>query len=182
MSQDSVLVRKEGGICTVTLNRPERRNAFAPEMMHRLGDVIHSIDHDGETRVVVLRGAGRQAFSSGRDIEGFKSEPTVADEAASTAIESCPCPVLAMIYGYAIGGGLVLALGCDMRIAADNAKVGMTTVKIGTLSGIGGLERLINVVGLAVATRILYTGRLFDSNAALAMGLVDQIARVDELE
>ncbi|MDO8670567.1 MAG: enoyl-CoA hydratase/isomerase family protein [Dehalococcoidia bacterium] len=182
MSEDSVLVSKEDGICTVTINRPEKRNAFTPAMMRHLADLVRSIGDDRETRVVVLRGASRQAFSSGYDIEQVKPESICDAEDAWAAIESCPCPVLAMIYGYAVAGGLALALACDLRIAAENTKVGMTMVKIGTLYSVGGLERLMNIAGLAATKKVLYTGRLFAANEALAMGLVDQVAPVDKLE
>lgn len=182
MSEDSVLVRKEDGVCTVTINRPERRNALTPAMIIRMGDLIRSAGEDGETRVVVLRGASRQSFSSGLDIEKVNAESADIAEKASVFIESCPCPVIAMIYGYAVAGGLALALACDLRIAADNVKVGMTMVKIGTLYNTSGLERLINIAGVSVTKKILYTGRMFDSMEALEMGLVNQVVPVDQLE
>lgn len=188
MAEDVLLVTKEGNICTITINRPERRNALNVEILYRLGDTLNALKDDPEVRVVVLRGAGERAFSAGMDIGGI---PTVAEETvkrganpidyATESITLYPYPVIAMIYGAAMGAGCDLSLTCDLRIAADTARMGINPVKLGVVYPPSGIQRLINVVGLPRAKELLFSGRFVDAQKAKEMGLVNQVVPADEL-
>lgn len=183
MPQEPVLVRRDGRVATISINRPERRNALNAAALRQLAQAFESVGNDGQTLAVVLRGESKQAFSSGFEISlEDSSDPGWEVEKACLAIEKCPRPVIAMMYGFAIGGGLLLALACDLRLAADNARVGMTMAKIGIVFRPAGLERFINVVGLPATKRIFLTAELFDANEARAMGLVHQVAPLENLE
>lgn len=181
--QDLLLVKNEAGVCTLTINRPEKRNALSQEIYSRLTEVFRSISEDGQTRVVVLRGAGEQAFSAGYDIsrlgisEDYKNKDPM--ENVILAIESCAVPVIAMIYGYCIAAGCGLAIACDLRLAADNAQLGITAAKIGVVYPPSATLRLINLVGVAATKALLYTGRLVNAERAREIGLVDQVVPAD---
>ena len=188
MAEDVLLVAKEDNICTITINRPERRNALNVEIFYRLGDTLNALKDDREVRVVVIRGAGEKAFSAGMDIGGI---PTVAEEAvkrggnpidyAMESIVSYTYPVIAMIYGAAMGAGCDLAMTCDLRIAADTARMGINPVKLGVVYPPSGIQRLINLVGLPRAKELLFTGRFIDAQRAKEMGLVNQVVPTEEL-
>jgi len=188
LAEDVLLVEKEGNICTLTLNRPERRNALTLELLYRLGDALNALKDDREVRVVVLRGAGDRAFSSGMDLAGVApvSEEEMRQKGnpidyAINSIISFPFPVIAMIYGAAMGAGCDLAVTCDLRIAADTARMGINPVKIGRVYTPGGIQRLINVVGVARAKELFFTGRFIDAQRAKEIGLVNHLVPVDEL-
>ena len=182
---DLLLVNKEDGICTLTINRPEKRNALNQEIHSRLIDVLHSISEDGQTRVAVLRGAGEQAFSAGYEISRLhgieNSDIKDPVEDAILAIESCAVPVIAMIYGYCIGAGCGLAIACDLRLAADNSHLGVTTAKLGLVCPPSAMIRLINIVGISATKELLYTGRLIDAEKAREIRMVDQVVPDDRL-
>ena len=149
------LVNKEDDICTVTINRPEKRNALNSEIYSRLAEIFRSISEDGQTSVAVLRGAGEQAFSAGYEISRLHSieDPDIRDplEDVILAIDNCTVPVIAMIYGYCIAGGCALAIACDLRLAADNARLGITAAKFGLVYPPSAMIRLINVVGISAS-------------------------------
>jgi len=151
----------------------------------RLIEVFHSISEDGQTRVAVLRGAGEQAFSAGYEIsrlhiiEDSSTKDPVED--VILAIESCTVPVIAMIYGYCIAGGCALAIACDLRLAADNARLGITVAKLGLVCPPSAMIRLINVVGISATKELLYTGRLIDAEKAREIRLVDRVVPADQL-
>ena len=134
-AQDVVLIARDDGICTVTINRPEKRNALTAEVGRRLTEAFRQLGGDPEARVAILRGAGELAFCSGYEISELDElrDPETADpiESARVAIETCPVPVIAMIRGYCTAGGLGLAVSFDMRLAADDAHLGMTPAKLG---------------------------------------------------
>ncbi|MEE8418694.1 MAG: enoyl-CoA hydratase-related protein [Dehalococcoidales bacterium] len=181
-----MLVSKKAGICTLTINRPEKRNSLTPDMLSRLGDIIESVNDDGETQVVVLRGAGTKAFSAGHDISSLGAAGD-ADEKTTTgdlvlAIEECAVPVIAMIYGYAIGAGCALAVACDFRLAADTASLGITAAKLGVIYPPGAVRGLIDLIGVSAAKELLYTGKLVDSARAAEIKLVDRVVPAGELE
>lgn len=180
-----LLVSQEEGICTLTINRPEKRNALTPEIYSRIGEALRSTSEDGQTRVVVLRGAGEQAFSAGYEISQLHSSEdlNIKDliEDVVLAIETCAVPVIAMIYGYCIVAGCGLAVACDLRLAADNARLGVTAAKIGVIYPPSAIIRLINIVGVSVAKELLYTGRLIDAEQAREIRMVDQVVPADDL-
>ena len=187
--EDLLLVHKEGGICTLTINRPEKRNSLNPEVLLRLGDTLNSLKEEGEIRVVVIRGAGEQSFSSGYDISRIPSgrneeetgPPQNPLEYGMSSILTYPYPVIAMIYGYAVGAGLELAVTCDLRLAADTAKLGITPAKLGVFYHHTGIRKFLNLVGIAQTKEFFYTGRLVDAQRAKEIGLVDHVAPAQEL-
>ncbi|MDD5037904.1 MAG: enoyl-CoA hydratase-related protein [Dehalococcoidales bacterium] len=184
--KDLVLVKKEGHICTITINRPEIRNATNPEVYQRLFDELRSLSEDGQTRVAVLRGAGDKAFCSGFEIGKLPSgkdvagKPTLPDM-ATAAIEACPFPVIAMIYGYAMATGLGLAISCDLRFAADTSHFSMSLARIGTYYSPYNLLQFINVIGLSATKELFFRARLIDAERAKEIGLVNHVVPADQL-
>jgi enoyl-CoA hydratase/carnithine racemase len=188
MAEKLLLVEREDNICTLVLNCPERRNALSPELLLQLGDAVNSLQNDPQIRVVIIRGAGEQAFSGGFDIgkipteglakEGLRANPL---EYGMESICSFPYPVIAMIYGYAVGAGLELAVSCDLRIAADTARLGITPVKLGVVYAHTGIQKFINLVGVARTKELFFTGRLIDAQKAKDIGLVDHVVPAQDL-
>jgi len=183
--KDVLLVSQDEGICTLTINRPEKRNALTLELYSRLTEALQSVSEDEQVRVVVLRGAGEQAFSAGHEISRLHSsedsETRDPLECVILAIEACPVPVIAMIYGYCIAAGCGLAVACDLRLAADNARFGVTAARLGVVYPASALRRFINVVGVSATKELLYTGRLIDAKRAAEIRLVDQVVPADRL-
>jgi enoyl-CoA hydratase/carnithine racemase len=188
---DILLVEARGPIRTVTLNRPEQRNALPPDAWLRLRDLLGEIAADRAARVVVLRGAGNRAFSSGYDIGALReleeqgivlSTPDDPFEAALAAVVEHPLPVIAMVNGYAVGGGCTLAAGCDVRIAAASARFGMPPAKLGLVYSATELRPFVDLIGPARTTWMFFSGRLIDAQRALAYGLVDEVLPDEELE
>ena len=183
--KDLLLVQMEEDICTLVINRPEKRNVVNPEILSRISETLREIREDGKIRVVVLRGAGEKAFSAGYDIpQLYKSEDFGIDdpvEDAMSSIESCAVPVIAMIHGYCIGASCGLAVTCDLRVAATSARMGITVAKIGAVYPPGSTMRLINIVGVSAAKELLYTGRLVDAARAREIRMVDQVVPSEDL-
>jgi enoyl-CoA hydratase/carnithine racemase len=160
-----------------------------PEILLQLGDTLNSLKEEGEVRVVVIRGAGEEAFSSGYDIgrigTGSGQEETGPRqnplEYGMEAVLAYPYPVIAMIYGYAIGAGLELAVTCDLRLAADTARLGITPAKLGVVYHHPGILRFVNLVGVAQTKELFYTGRLITAQRAEHIGLVDHVLPAQEL-
>ncbi|HIE16733.1 MAG TPA: enoyl-CoA hydratase/isomerase family protein [Dehalococcoidia bacterium] len=179
-----LLVDKKDYICTVSINRPERRNALNPEVAHRLSETFNAIRPGGDVRVIVLRGAGDKAFCAGADLEAVIGEAD-GGNVLQRAIESvigCPCPVIAMIYGYAVGAGCDLAAACDLRIIADSARIGINPVKLGLVYFPKAIERFISLIGIGYTKELFFTGRFFTAERAKEMGLVHYVVPTKELE
>jgi enoyl-CoA hydratase/carnithine racemase len=183
--REPLLVSQKDGICTLTINRPEKRNALTPEILDRLYKALKLASEDRETMVVVLRGAGDKAFSAGFDVSllevpaaGGNSDP-MAD--MIQAIENTAVPVIAMIHGYCIGGGCGLAVACDFRLADSHARLGITAAKLGIVFPPSVLQRLINVVGVPAAKDLLLTARLIDAEEAGRIRLVDHVVPAEKL-
>jgi len=188
---DKLIARKENGIGWVIFNNPEKRNAMAPDMVEAMGATLESYATDDEVRVVILRGAGDKAFISGADISKFgenRSTPELVrqsdarSEAANRALRECPKPTIAMIRGYCMGGGLGVAIACDLRIATDDSRFGVPAAKLSVGYRYDGLKRLADIVGPAFTAEIFYTGRQFSAEEALQMGLVNRLLPAAELE
>ncbi len=188
---DKMLSRKEGGVGTLIFNNPERHNAVSLEMWDAAAGILADFAADKAIRVVVLTGAGGKAFVSGADISKFESERSskdaverynVAVDKANTAVYEFPKPTIAMIRGYCIGGGVGLALCCDLRICSDNSKFGVPAAKLGLGYGITGIKKLVDVVGPSFAKEIFFTARQFTAAEALQMGLVNRVLGEAELE
>ncbi len=188
---DKMLSRKEGGVGTLIFNNPERHNAVSLEMWEAASGILADFAADKAIRVVVLTGAGGKAFVSGADISKFESERSskdaverynVAVDKANTAVYEFPKPTIAMIRGYCIGGGVGLALCCDLRICSDNSKFGVPAAKLGLGYGITGIKKLVDVVGPSFAKEIFFTARQFTAAEVLQMGLVNRVLGEAELE
>ena len=188
---DKMLSRKEGGVGYLIFNNPERHNAVSLEMWEAASGILEGFAADKDVRVVVLTGAGGKAFVSGADISKFEKERSskeaidrynVIVDKANTAIYEFPKPTIAMIRGYCIGGGMGLALCCDLRICSDNSKFGVPAAKLGLGYGFKGIKKLVDVVGPSFAKEIFYTARQFTAQEAQTMGLVNRVVPADELE
>jgi len=188
---EKMLSRKEGGVGYLVFNNPERHNAVSLEMWDATRRILDDFERDANVRVVVLTGAGGKSFVSGADISEFeklRSSQELVDrynsvsEKAFTGIYEFPKPTIAMIRGYCIGGGLGLAVCCDMRICSDNSKFGIPAAKLGLGYGYVGVKRLVDLVGPSFAKEIFYTARQFDAEEARMMGLVNRVVSSAELE
>ena len=188
---DKLVAKKEGGIGWVIFNNPARHNAVSMEMWESLPPVLDAYAQDPDIRVVIVRGAGEKAFVAGADISQFKEKRTgveavnaynAAGENAHKALQECPKPTIAMIRGYCIGGGAAVALDCDIRIAAEDARFAIPAGKLGLGYRFAGIRRLADVVGPAFAAEIFFTARQFNATEALQMNLVNRVLPVAELE
>jgi enoyl-CoA hydratase len=187
MTDDLILQDITDRIALLTVNRADKRNALNGPTRAALLDALEGLRQDDGVRVVVLTGAGDKAFVAGADIGEFEGRtpidqykvmkgPSIFD-----AIEAFPKPVIAMINGFALGGGCELAMACDIRIAADTAKLGQPEVNLGIIPGGGGTQRLPRLVGTGRAYKMLYTGELIDAGEAWRIGLVDEVVPMAQL-
>ncbi len=190
-----IIYEKMDGIAKITINRPEKRNAFRPETTNELFEAFADAHEDGNIGVVLLTGAGpakdgKYAFCSGGDqsIRGNKGYvgkdgvPRLNILDVQKQIRSIPKPVIALVAGYAIGGGHVLHVMCDLTIAADNAVFGQTGPKVGSFDGGFGASYLARIVGQKKAREIWYLCRQYNAQEALEMGLVNKVVPIDQLE
>ncbi len=181
---------REKGIARIIINRPEVRNALNKAVRQELKNAIEDIENDKDIRVAIITGAEDKAFISGADINEFKeATPIMMEKLASTLgqqlftdIENLRVPVIAMINGFCLGGGLELALCCDIRIASENAKFGQPEINIGIFPGGGGTQRLPRLIGWGKAKELIYTGKIIDAIEAERIGLVDRVVPQDRLE
>jgi enoyl-CoA hydratase len=187
---DKMLARKEGRVGTMIFNNPERHNAVSLDMWQAVPEILDDFAQDDAVRVVVLAGAGGKAFVSGADISEFEEKRSSPEaiahynaiaERASNAILACRKPTIAMIEGYCIGGGVAIALCCDLRIAAEDARFGVPAARLGLGYAYAGIARLADVVGPSFAKEIFFTARQFDAAEALHMGLVNRVRPAAEL-
>lgn len=168
------------GVLTLTINRPHVRNAFTVSMWSELNRIVDQIRTDPRIRVVIIQGAGDEAFTSGSDIGEFAAM-TIEEadagfqimEEAISAVESLPMPTIACLNGYALGGGLELALACDLRIASERATLGMPIARLGIMISPRFAKRIVDLIGPSRTKDLLYTGRLVGASDALHMGLVN---------
>ena len=182
-----LLYEVKDGVATLTLNRPTKLNAVNDAMREALAQRVQEINRDPGVRVVVVRGAGSRAFSAGSDIYETSGRTPVekrdtVEMEAPHLLRRCLKPVVAMIRGYALGGGLELALACDLRVASESAQFGLPEVTLGWIPGAGGTQYLPRLVGRGMAAYLLYTGERIDAAQARAAGLVDVLVPDDTLE
>jgi len=192
MSQtDKMLSRKEGKVGYLTFNNPERHNAVSLEMWEAASGFLEDFKKDKNIRVVVVTGAGGKAFISGADISKFEKERSTQEgvdrynaavDHANNAFYTFPKPTIAMIRGYCIGGGVGLALCCDMRICTDSSKFAVPAAKLGLGYRYDGLKKLVDLVGPSFAKEIFFTARQFTAAEAQVMGLVNRVLPDAELE
>jgi enoyl-CoA hydratase len=181
MAPSLVLVERRGNSAVVTLNRPEKLNAMTLEMKDAIIRAVRDLDEDPTVRVIVLTGAGDRAFVAGADISEFQGR-TISEQlrmyregTVYDAVDRVAKPVLARIDGYCFGGGLELAMACDIRIASERSVFSQAEVNIGIIPGGGGSQRLPRLVGLGTALRLTLTGEQIDAREALRVGLVDEV-------
>ncbi|MDA4131064.1 MAG: enoyl-CoA hydratase-related protein [Thaumarchaeota archaeon] len=166
----------------ITLNRPEVLNALNVEIRKEILSALDLAEKNDSVRAVVLTGAGEKAFSAGADIKIFQSmTPFLALEylkiskGAAERIENFPKPIIAAVNGFAIGGGLELAMSCDIIVASANAKLGQAEINVGAIPGVGGTQRLPRLIGIKKAKELIYTGDLIDAAEALKLGLLNHV-------
>lgn len=180
-------VERDGAVAVLTIDRPEKRNALSARVRAELIAVLDDLRDDDSIRVLVITGAGDKAFVAGADIGEFAQRTPLEQRAAMTGrrvfdeVAAYPKPVLAMINGLALGGGCELALACDVRVAADTAKLGQPEINLGIIPGGGGTQRLPRVVGTGQAMRLVLSGEIIDAAEALRIGLVDVVHPAAEL-
>lgn len=191
VSAEAVLVRREGTIVTVTLNRPDKLNALNLPAWRRLGEVLAELGADTSVRCIVIRGAGDKAFAAGADISEFSSERATSAQAhaydqvvnrATSGIIDCPHPIVAMIKGACAGGGLELAAMCDLRICGTSSRFGIPINRLGFTIAYPELRGLFGLVGRAVALEILLEGRIMNADEAYVKGLVTRVVADDKVE
>jgi enoyl-CoA hydratase len=179
-----------GAVGTLTIDNPTRRNAMTADMYEAVPGAVADLLQDEDVRVVIVRGAGDKAFGAGSDITEFLSRRVGdqaeaydrAEHAAWNAIASIPVPVIAAIHGPCIGGGVAMALHCDVRIAADDATFSLPPARLGLAYPHEALGRLVELVGPAMAKLLLYSARVIDAHEARAVGLVQEVVAKDEFD
>jgi enoyl-CoA hydratase len=189
MSTSTVRYEVAGeGIATITLDRPDVMNAISQQMRGELSAAVRAADADDAIRAIVLRGAGDRAFCTGLDVREFVPPPSLVAARQDRAgpiwndlISAARKPTVAAVHGYCLGGGLEIALACDVRIAAQDAVFGFPEVRLGIIPGAGGTQRLPRLVGVGQALRLILTGQRIDAAEALRIGLVTEVVPGGEL-
>jgi len=189
MDYQCILYEKSKGLATITINRPEVRNALTQALMVELGEAITEAEVDDEVRVLILTGAGDRAFVAGADIGEVGARDTLTELGLKSRVrrdvysrlEHLFKPSIAAINGYALGGGCELALACTLRIAAETAKLGQPEINIGIIPGLGGTQRLTRLVGKGRAMELILTGEMIDAQEAHRIGLVNKVVPAAEL-
>ncbi len=188
---DKMLWRREGHVGTIIFNNPEKLNAVSLEMWGATAEILEAFASDNDVRVVVLTGAGGKAFVSGADISRFENErATLEAQARYNAIverlygtiHDFSKPIIAMIRGYCIGGGLGLAIACDLRICSENSTFALPAAKLGLGYGYAGIKRFVDTIGPAFTKEIFFTAKQFSAREAYEMGLVNRVVVEAELE
>jgi len=189
MTQSPLLIADRGAVRTITVNRPERLNALDSATLDALHAAADAAAGDPAVRVVVLTGAGQKAFVAGADIAQMSGltpaqgrDFSLRGQRMMRRFETLPKPVVAMINGFALGGGLELAMCCHLRIAADTAKLGQPEVNLGLIPGFGGTQRLLRLAGRAATLELCLTGAPIDAARALQLGIVNRVVPAAELE
>ena len=191
LATDRMIAEKSDGIGWITYNNPERLNAMSLEMQEAIPTILEDFSKDDAVRAVVLRGAGDKAFVSGADISEFETRRATAEQRkhfdaasarAGRALATLEKPLIAMIQGFCLGGGVAVALASDIRIASEDASFGIPAARLGLGYGFGGIQALTNLVGPAWTAEILFSARRFTAEEALRMGLVNRVVPRPELE
>lgn len=185
----NTLYEKSEGIATVTINRPKALNALNKETLDEISLRIKDANNDENIKVIVITGAGDKAFCAGADLNVMKSAGAYTGmhlsqqgQKLTTEIEELEKPVVAAINGYTLGGGLELAMACDLRVASENAQLGQPEVNVGLIPGWGGTQRLPRLVGAGKAKEMIFTGKRIDAKTAEQLGLINMVVPVDQLK
>ena len=188
MEFQNLLYEVEGGICTLSINRPDKMNALNQETISEIGQAVQAFEEDESIKGMIITGSGAKAFVAGADIAEFSSfSPGQAEKMAQNGhrvfneIENCFKPIIAAVNGFALGGGCELAMSCHIRIASENARFGQPEINLGISPGYGGTQRLVRHVGYARATEMLLTGDMLNAADAKDAGLISRIVVQEEL-
>ena len=188
---ERIIAEKQGPVGWLTFNNPARRNAVSIDMWEAIPEVLDRFEQDAEIRVIVLKGEGDKAFVSGADVSQYEKQRSSTEgiqyyeEIASRVqdrLQGCDKVLVAMIRGYCLGAGINISLCCDLRIAAEDARLGIPAAKLGLGYRASSLKNLVDTVGPAYAREVLVTGRQFKAEEAKAMGLVHRVTQAAELE
>ncbi len=189
MEFENTLYEKEEGIATVTINRPKALNALNKQAVQEISLRLDEAEDDETVKVIVITGAGDKGFCVGLDLKSVRGIGAVdgmnlslLGQKLTKKIEELRKPVIAAINGYALGGGLEMAMSCDLRIASENARMGQTELNVGLIPGWGGTQRLPRLVGRAMAKELIFTGKMIDAKTARQLGLLNAVVPPDELK
>jgi len=190
MNDNNVVLIEEKGACAkIVINRPKSLNALSSEVLEKLLEALNQVQQNDQLRVITLWSAGQKAFVVGADIAEMSergsekiAEYVACGQKVMCAIEAARVPVIAAVQGFALGGGLELALACDLIVASRKAKVGQPEVNLGIIPGFGGTQRLIQRCGVGTTRRLVYTGEIITADEALLLGVVDKVVEPDRLE
>ncbi|KEF37686.1 short chain enoyl-CoA hydratase [Schinkia azotoformans MEV2011] len=185
---ETILMERQNNIVIITLNRPEAANAFSRQMLFELQDILSEIKYNPIIRTVIITGSGDKVFCAGADLKERSKMTNIEVKQTVSLIrqvindvEQLPMPVIAAINGAALGGGLELALACDIRVTADTATVGLTETSLAIIPGAGGTQRLPRLIGLGKAKELIYTAQRINSYEALDIGIVEYVVPAEEL-
>lgn len=182
----NIVVERDGRIAVLTINRPEVRNALDPTTWDELSRAVRELEADPEVGVLIITGAGEKAFAAGADIRSLRERQmldvlTSPGQDILNQLEQLSKPVIAAINGYALGGGCELAMACDIRVAAETARLGLPELNLGIIPGAGGTQRLARLVGLGRAKELILTGEIIDAAEAERIGLVNKVVPAERL-
>lgn len=189
MAYENILTASQNGITTITINRPSKLNALNKATIEDLHNAFKAANNDGETKVIIITGSGEKAFVAGADISEFANFSienggklaAKGQELLFDFVENLSTPVIAAVNGFALGGGLELAMAAHFRVASDNAKMGLPEVSLGVIPGYGGTQRLPQLVGKGRAMEMVMTAGMIDANTAKDYGLVNHVVSQEEL-
>ena len=189
MSYTNLLIQQNNGILEITINRPQQLNAINKTTIEEIGLAMQQAETNSEIGVIILTGSGEKAFVAGADIKEFahfnieEGQKLAAEgqQKLFDVVANLNKPVIAAVNGFALGGGLELAMACHVRIASDNARMGLPEVSLGVIPGYGGTQRLAQLAGKGKAMEMILTAGMFDANEAHRIGLVNQVVAQEEL-
>ena len=189
MAFNNVLYNAQDGVCTITVNRPSKLNALNKETIAELHEAFRTADEDAEVKVIIVTGSGEKAFVAGADISEFADYSVAEGERLASQgqallfdfVANLSTPVIAAVNGFALGGGLELAMAAHFRLASDNARMGLPEVSLGVIPGYGGTQRLPQLVGKGRAMEMIMTAGMVNAEQALEIGLVNHVTSPDEL-
>lgn len=189
MNYENIFIEHEKGIATITINRPTKLNALNKATIHELNHVFYALETNSEVKVIILTGSGEKAFVAGADISEFanfseKQGKELAKQGQDLLfdfVENLKTPVIAAVNGFALGGGLELAMACHFRVASDNAKMGLPETSLGVIPGYGGTQRLPQLVGKGRAMEMIMTAGMINAEEAKSYGLVNHVVPQTEL-
>ena len=190
MNNNPLLVHITNGIATLSLNRPEKKNALTLDMWKKIPVILHELEENSNVKVLIVKGIDDRAFSAGADISEFaevrssSNQSKIYDQfvtAAGDALQALPKPTIALVQRHCIGGACEIALACDLRFSSENGIFGITPAKLGIVYGLPQTKRLVDVVGPSRAKDILFSGRFLDAQEAYEIGLVDRVYKDEEI-